>query len=142
MGLHGGTWRVHSSAVDDIELITEALTWLAGENSMIDVKSGKSTLGAPQTTLIARLSKKDALKSLGRLSIDSLGRLLEDGLDTRIDDEKVLHLRISISELVRGNAKLCENTDEPVVKGRFKLEAYPGDDVVILATNMISEIRG
>lgn len=142
MGLHGGTWRVHSSAVDDIELITEALTWLAGEDSVIDVKSEKSALGAPQTTLIARLSRKDALKSLGKLSIDSLGRLLEDGLAARIDDERVLHLRVSISELVRGNAKLCEIDGGPVVKGRFKLEAYPGDDIVVIATNLITELRG
>ncbi len=142
MSLHGGTWRVHSSAIDDIELITEALTWLAGEDSVIDVKSGKSALGAPQMTLVARLSRRDALKSLGRISIGSLGRLLEEGLDARIDDEKVLHLRISISELVRGNARLCENDGDSVVKGRFKLEAYPGDDVVALATNLICELRG
>ena len=29
-----------------------------------------------------------------------------------------------------------------VSKGRFKLEAYPGDDIVALATRMVSELIG
>ena len=80
MGLHGGSWRIHSSAVDDINLITEALTWLSGVDSVIEVEKGKSALGAPQITLIARLSKKGALKSLGMLSVESLENLLEERL--------------------------------------------------------------
>jgi RNA binding exosome subunit len=140
MGLHGGSWRIHSSAVDNIDLIAEALAWLAGDDSVIDVVKGKSAIGAPQTTLIARLSKKGALKSLGRLSEGCLERLLEEGLDGRIDDEKVLHLRISIPDLVRGEAMLCDGNDGPVAKGRFKIEGYPGDDIVVLATDMITKL--
>jgi len=142
MGLHGGSWRIHSSAVDDVDLIAEALAWLAGDDSVIDVVKGKSALGASQTTLIARLSKKGAMKSLARLSGDSLEKLLEEGLDNRIDDEKVLHLRISISDLVRGKAVLWDGSDGPVAKGRFKIEGYPGDDIVLVATNMITELTG
>ncbi|HJL55246.1 MAG: RNA-binding domain-containing protein [Candidatus Thalassarchaeaceae archaeon] len=142
MGLHGGSWRIHSSAVDDINLITEALTWLSGVDSVIEVEKGKSALGAPQITLIARLSKKGALKSLGMLSVESLENLLEEGLDRRIDDEKVLHIRISIPDLVGGEAVLCDSSDGPIAKGRFKLEAYPGDDIVALATRMVSELIG
>ncbi len=142
MGLHGGSWRIHASAVDDIDLIAEALAWLSGDDSVIDVEKGKSALGAPQATLIASLSKKGALKSLGRLSVDSLENLLEEGLDSRIDDEKVLHLRISISDLVRGEAVLCDGNDGPVAKGRFKIEGYPGDDIVVLATDMMTELTG
>ena len=138
MSLHGGTWRIHASAIDDIQVISDSLRWLSGHKAEISMKRGKSARGAPQTTLFAKMSKKGAAESLARMSKRSLDTILEEGLNSRIDDEKTLHLRISLSDLVRGYAEICQSDSITVAKGRFKIAVYPGQDVVSVATDLIS----
>ena len=51
MGLHGGEWRIHASAVDECKVIEDAVSWLSGGSSEIVVHKEKSTLGAPMQTI-------------------------------------------------------------------------------------------
>ena len=43
MGLHGGEWRIHASAVDECKVIEDAVSWLSGGSSEIVVHKEKST---------------------------------------------------------------------------------------------------
>ena len=72
--------------------------------------------------------KKAARESIPYLGAELLGVLAQSGdLVSRIDDDNVLHIRLSISSLVRGSIELSEGSEEQV-KGRIKLEVYPGQD--------------
>jgi len=130
MGLHSATWRIHASAVDDLALLEESLRWLAGNNCNLTVEKDKSWHGSEQTVLEATTKrKKAALKALARLGDEVLEGLLDEGVSGRIDDEKVMHVRIRLSDLVRGEIVLASEDDSvAVAKGRFKIESYPGSE--------------
>ncbi len=139
MGLHSATWRIHASAVDDLALLEGSLRWLAGEDCEMAVERGKSWHGSEQTILEATTKrKKDALQALARLGDETLTGLLEEGVSKRIDDEKVMHIRIGLSRLVRGEVALVTEDDAvATAKGQFKIEAYPGSEPSVVITETI-----
>ena len=130
MGLHSATWRIHASAVDDLGLLEESLRWLAGNDCNLTVEKDKSWHGSEQTVLEATTKrKKAALKALARLGDEVLEGLLDEGVSRRIDDEKVMHVRIRLSNLVRGEIVIISEDDAvSVAKGQFKIESYPGSE--------------
>ena len=139
MSLHRGVWEVYASAVDNVELITDALKWLSGENSKIEIEKEKSVFGSLQTMIRSSMNSKDARFSLNLLSEDSKSALMNNNdIERRIDDEKNFHIRIKLSDLVRGDVKLSDSQEDVIVKGKFKIEAYPGDDTVTKITEIFS----
>ena len=139
MGLHSATWRVHASAVDDLVLLEESLRWLTGDYCEMTVERDKSWHGSEQTVLETTTKrKKAALKALSRLGDEVLKGLLDEGVSKRIDDEKNMHIRIRLSDLVRGEVVLVSR-DKSVTaaKGKFKIEAYPGSDPSDVITETI-----
>tara|TARA_B100000427_G_scaffold200075_1_gene166337 strand:- start:168 stop:605 length:438 start_codon:yes stop_codon:yes gene_type:complete len=141
MGLHSARWRVHASAVDDVILIQESLVWLTGDNCEIILEKGKSWHGSEQTIIEASVSgRKASMKALSKLGKDSLQELMDD-ISSRLDSDKVLHVRISLPDLVRGKVSLVtEGNDESTAKGRFKVESYPGQDVESVTTKLFHEL--
>ena len=139
MGLHSATWRIHASAVDDLDLLEESLRWLAGNDCNLTVEKDKSWHGSEQTVLEATTKrKKTALKALARLGDKMLERLLDEGVSGRIDDEKVMHVRIRLSNLVRGEIVLVSEDDSvAVAKGQCKIESYPSSEPSDVITEKI-----
>ena len=123
-------WRVHASAVDDVGLLEQSLQWLVGDDCELTVESGKSSHGSHQTTIEATTKrKKFALGALARLGEGALRTLLEEGVARRIDNEKVMHIRIRLSDLVRGEVSIVSDDDSvATAKGQFKIESYPGSE--------------
>ena len=123
-------WRVHASAVDDVGLLEQSLQWLVGDDCELTVESGKSSHGSHQTTIEATTKrKKFALGALARLGEGALRTLLEEGVTRRIDDEKVMHIRIRLSDLVRGEVSIVSDDDSvATAKGQVKIESYPGSE--------------
>ncbi len=69
------------------------------------------------------------MKALTRLGDEVLEGLLDEGVSRRIDDEKVMHVRIRLSNLARGEIVLISEDDTvSVAKGQFKIESYPGSE--------------
>jgi len=130
MGLHSATWRIHASAVDDVGLLEQSLRWLVGDDCDLSVDSGKSWHGSHQTTIEATtMRRKIALGALARLGDGALRKLLEEGVSRRIDEEKVMHVRIKLSDLVRGEVSIASDDDSvATAKGHFKIESYPGSE--------------
>ena len=127
MSVHRGEWRVYASAVDDLSVIEDSLAWLGGDGASVSLQKEKSTLGAPMYTFFTSMTTKQSLFSLGRLERDSIEEILDLGLESRIDEDKFLHLRICLGALTRGKVEVSYDKDRPVVKGKFKLKVYPGE---------------
>ena len=142
MGLHSVSWRVNVSALDQSELIRDSLKWIAGEKSSIEISKDKSFHGAEQYTIVAKnMKKKDSQKSLERLGEDVLKELLENNIQLRIDENKNFYVRLKLSELVKGEISLADkNTVSSTVKGKFKIESYPGDSTIEVISNLIREL--
>ena len=140
MAIHGGSWRVYASAVDNITLITDSLGWLCGDRDKVGVQRIKSALGAPMFCLECKLKSKFAKDSLRKINPDSLLELLSEGLNSRIDEDNVLHIRIGLDGLVMGTPCIVRNKKYGIVKGNFKLEVYPGQIPSDIAEALIKEV--
>ncbi len=138
--IHRLEWTVHASGVSDIDVIADSLSWLIGDEEFVDVEKTKSYHHTPMYIVHAEAKKR----SEARRSLPRLGKSLLDELSTsiegRIDEENWLHLRLKLDDLVCGNPTLtsphnpCES-----VKGRMKLEVYPGDVVEEVAHRLLTE---
>ena len=125
--------------LDDMALIENSLEWLSGIDDCVIWEKDKSFHGPPISTGMVKIGRKKlARESLGRLGSETLQQLLSDGLEKRIDDDKNLHLRISLSKLVKGEVRLCSrDRNEAFVKGVFKIESYPGEHHLDIITDLI-----
>ena len=102
MSVHRGEWRVHASAVDDIRIIEDSLVWLCGDGVTISTQKEKSTLGAPMYTISANMTAKQSMFSLGRLERVSIEGILDSGLESRIDEDKLPSLEDRFGCTVQG----------------------------------------
>lgn len=143
MSLHSVSWRIHCSAMDDLEIIQSAMKQLSAVNSEVSWEKSKSYHGSPQTILEMRINnKKNAKKSLELLGKSLLNQLVENGIESQIDDDKNLHIRLSLSSLVAGKLRLAEGSEwTSAVKGKYKIESYPGQDPGEVLLELISKIE-
>ena len=139
MGILRAEWRVHACELDNMALIQRSLEWLSGVDDCVVWEKDKSFHGPPISIGIVRIGRKKlARESLARVGSETLMHLLSDGLEKRIDDDKNMHLRISLSKLVKGEVKICsKDRSEAFVKGVFKIESYPGDHHLDVITDLL-----
>ena len=142
MSVHNVTWSATASAVGSTEVIERALDWFTGGHAEISKEKVKSYHGAKMLMIHARIMKKKAAKlSLAHLGVDFLQQLADkDELEPRIDDQNVLHIRLSLSALAKGSIEFSEGLEEQV-KGRIKLEVYPGQDPVKNAQELLNNSK-
>ena len=128
--------------MDDLEIIQSAMKQLSAVNSEVSWEKSKSYHGSPQTILEMRINnKKNAKKSLELLGKSLLNQLVENGIESQIDDDKNLHIRLSLSSLVAGKLRLAEGSEwTSAVKGKYKIESYPGQDPGEVLLELISKI--
>ena len=143
MSLHSVSWRIHCSAMDDLEIIQSAMKQLSAVNSEVSWEKSKSYHGSPQTILEMRINnKKNAKQSLELLGKSLLNQLVENGIESQIDDDKNFHIRLSLSSLVAGKLRLAEGSEwTSAVKGKYKIESYPGQDPSEVLLELISKIE-
>ena len=129
--------------MDDLEIIQSAMKQLSAVNSEVSWEKSKSYHGSPQTILEMRVNnKKNAKKSLELLGKSLLNQLVENGIESQIDDDKNLHIRLSLSSLVAGKLRLAEGSEwTSAVKGKYKIESYPGQDPSEVLLELISKIE-
>ena len=142
MGILRAEWRIHTCELDNMDLIEKSLEWLSGIDDCVVWEKDKSFHGPPISTGIVKIGRKKlARESLERLGSETLQQLISDGLENRIDEDRNLHLRISLSKLVRGEVRLCSrDRSEAFVKGVFKIESYPGDNHLEIITNLVGNM--
>ena len=142
MSLHSATWRVHASSLDDLVLIEDSIKWIAGEDCEILIDKDRAMHGALQTTIVASIkNKKQSRESLTRLGEDTLIYLLQEDISSRIDENKNMHIRLNVADLVREKISVSsEDADNLIAKGVFKIECYPGDTPERVITEMIEDI--
>ena len=128
--------------MDDLEIIQSAMKQLSAVNSEVTREKSKSYHGSPQTILEMRINnKKNAKQSLELLGKSVLDQLVENGIESQIDDDKNLHIRLSLSSLVAGKLRLAEGSEwTSAVKGKYKIESYPGQEPSEVLLELISKI--
>jgi RNA binding exosome subunit len=118
------------------------MQWLAGEGAKISRERSKSHHGAPQMLIEASIDrKKGAKQAFLRMGAAALSDLRSAGIADLIDEDKALHVRVDIDELVQGRISLATGKARKfAVKGRFKIESYPGQEPVEILNQLIDDI--
>ena len=132
--------KVIASAIDDTELISQAILNLLHQDAELMITRGKSYHGAIQTTIEGSVKRrKDVKQVLENFPGSFYGDLIDNGLGKRIDDSKYLHFRLDLQEFVKGNTVLVRgNGRRHPVKVRMKIESYPGQDPLTEAKKFLS----
>ena len=136
--VHSVSWTVLASGVSHIERISAALAWLSGAPGQVTVEKTRSFHGSAMHIVSVLLDKRGAARAgVTRLGEDLLSELQEE-LAERIDEDNVLHVRLDLSALVSGRiAPSASGAADDVVKGRIKLEVYPGSTPVEVANSLL-----
>jgi RNA binding exosome subunit len=79
-----------------------------------------------------------ATKSLARLGQETLEQLGSE-LSMRMDEENVIHIRLDLLDLIAGKVTLTLPGDRATIKGKTKLQVYPGDDVIDIANQTLNQ---
>tara|TARA_B100000925_G_C21667860_1_gene328459 strand:- start:13 stop:429 length:417 start_codon:yes stop_codon:yes gene_type:complete len=137
MGIHHISCRATASGVDNLSSITKAMTWLCGNEDLINVDRTTSYHGSEISLVTAKLSKNKDIKSIiERLTTEDLS-VIAGNLEQRIDQDNTLHFRICLNSLI-GQKITVVNAEERSVKFNIKIESYPGQNSV----DNISKILG
>ena len=138
MGLHYASWISTCSGLEDEKIYVDALSWLTGNPESVKLEKSTSYSGGNIHLINATLSNKNqATKSISRLGKDVLFTLMNE-LESRIDDDNCLHLRLDLVSLLSGEIKLANPKQNSTVKGRLKLEVYPGNTAFEVAESIIT----
>ena len=72
----------------------------------------------------------------------AISTLIDEDLSTRIDENNVFNLRLSIADLCCGIVRITDPRRRlPCVKGEFKIEVYPGQNVLEVAEEVLKKAR-
>ena len=139
MGVHHITWHSTASGLEDETIHAAALAWLVDDNDAIIIERMSSYHGSYVHMVTAELTRRGpATKSLARLGVSAL-ELLKKQLGQRMDENNVIHIRLDLLDLIAGKVTLTLPGDRPTVKGRTKLQVYPGDDVTEIAHQTLDQ---
>lgn len=143
MSVHNVVWSATASSLSDLTNIEAAMKWLAAGEGEASKERMRAYHGGRIHLLKRSIQrKKPAKQSLANLGEAALTELLEGDLSARIADDNNLHLRLSLHHLAKAEVKLSAS-EEPceVIKGRIKLEVYPGQDVLEIAKELLTQAR-
>ena len=130
------SWKSTASGLEDEYIHAAALSWLVGNDDAVEIERMNSYHGSAIHIISAELKRRgQATKSLARLGEEVLSQLKNE-LTSRMDEDNVIHIRLDLLELIAGRISLTVPGDRPTVKGRAKLEVYPGDEPMDVAQKL------
>lgn len=141
MGLHHVSWQSTASGLEDEYIHAAALGWLVGDDEAVSIERMNSYHGSPIHLITAEIKKRGkATKSLSILGVDVLNSLKSE-LTNRLDENNVIHIRLDLLDLLGGKLTLTSPGDRPTVKGKAKLEVYPGSEAIDVAIETIDKAK-
>ena len=133
------SWKSTASGLEDEYIHASALSWLVGNDDAVDIERMNSYHGSAIHIISAELKRRgQATKSLARLGEEVLCQLKSE-LTSRMDEDNVIHIRLDLLELLAGRISLTVPGDRPTVKGRAKLEVYPGNEPMDVAEETLND---
>ena len=133
-----GILHVHAAAtaheLQDIDLVTQALEWLTESEWNVDMTT--SYHGPRVAMLSTQIKKNKQIESFVEKLQPHHAKILSE-LDARLDENNVIHLRLSLESAIGQMVKLISSNDSaPVIKIRIKLAVYPGQKVEAIAADI------
>lgn len=142
MPIHNIRWRTVTSGVDEVQVFANALEWLCGDGECVEIEHTKSYHGSEIHIVSASLEKKGmARTAVARLGVETIEEIIDD-LGRHIDEEnKTIHIRLRLDDLLSGRVVLGDPGEYRCLKGKIKLQVYPGDDIYSVAEKLLTTAK-
>ena len=133
-----GILHIHAAAtaheLQNIDLVNEALEWLTETEWSADVTT--SYHGPKVAMLSTQIKKKKEIEAF-LLKLKPHHKTLLSELDTRLDENNVVHFRLCLESVIGQGIVLAKPQQKiPVIKVRIKLALYPGQEIQSIAQNV------
>ena len=130
MPIHRIHWTTTAAGTQSVSVLEDALNWLSGSDSVFTNEKDRSWHGSRINSLSSVIEKnKSCINCLAKLGNENLNKITNE-LEERLDDQKQLHIRLCQNELVKGNLRLTNKSENgPVFKGRVKFIVYPNENL-------------
>ncbi len=139
MGVHHVSWQSTASGLEDEYIHAAAIAWLVGDEDVVEIERMDSYHGSPIHLIKAELKRRGpATKSLSLLGAEVL-ELIKNELELRMDENNVIHIRLDLLDLLAGKLTLTTPGSRATVKGKAKLEVYPGNEPIDVAMATLNE---
>ena len=136
MGIHHISYRVTASGVDSVSTIVDAITWLCGNEELVNIDRTTSYYGSEINLIMAKATKnKDIKRMIEMLTQNDLSKLSGD-IQKRIDENNTLHFRLCLNSLTAEQIRVV-GPELKSVKCNIKIESYPGQDSVENITKIL-----
>ena len=127
MGIHHISYRATASGVDSVSTIVDAITWLCGNEELVNIDRTTSYYGSEINLIMAKATKnKDIKRMIGILTQNDLSKLSGD-IKRRIDENNTLHFRLCLNSLIAEQIRIV-GSELKSVKCNIKIESYPGQN--------------
>jgi len=127
MAAHWLSLRTTVSAVENLDVVCDALAWLTGDEDTIDVDKTKSHHGSVMYSVSCKITKNNSIRNvISKLGEEICSKLLETQTD-RLDSSNSLHFRIDKSSLICAEPALAPPGSASSIKASIKLKIFGND---------------
>lgn len=124
MAAHWLSLRTTVSAVENLDIVCDALAWLTGDEDTIDVDKTKSHHGSVMYSVSCKITKNSSIKHvISMLGKGICSELMETQTD-RLDSSNSLHFRIDKSSLICAEPVLAPTGSASSIKASIKLKIF------------------
>lgn len=127
MAAHWLSLRTTVSAVENLDVVCDALAWLVGDEELVNVDKTKSHHGSVMYSISCKITKKKSINQVIANLGSNIRQELLDTQSTRLDSSNSMHFRIDKSSLIASEPALSPPGSPSSVKASIKLKIF-GDE--------------
>lgn len=129
MAIHHINCRVTASGVDNLSVLTDAMSWLCGNADLLVIEKTTSYHGSDINLVTAKIGKNQDIKAFFGKLIHGNYSEIRQTINQRIDSSNTLHFRLCVNALVGKKIKFIDSKLK-TIKCNVKIKVYPGQDVI------------
>lgn len=129
MAIHHINCRVTASGVDNLSVLTDAMSWLCGNADLLLIEKTTSYHGSEINLITGKIGKNQDIRAFFSKLMQGNYLDIRQTINKRIDKSNTLHFRLCVNSLIGKNIKFID-TKFKTIKCNVKIKLYPGQDII------------
>ena len=129
MAIHHINCRVTASGVDNLSVLTDAMSWLCGSADLLVIEKSTSYYGSEINLITLKIGKNQDIRAFFGKLIQGNYVDIRQSITKRIDSSNTLHFRLCVDALIAKQIKFID-TKLKTIKCNVKIKVYPGQDII------------
>ncbi|MBA86583.1 MAG: hypothetical protein CMB29_00745 [Euryarchaeota archaeon] len=129
MAIHHINCRVTASGVDNLSVLTDAMSWLCGSADLLVIEKSTSYHGSEINLITLKIGKNQDIRAFFGKLIQGNYPDIRQSITKRIDSSNTLHFRLCVDALIAKQIKFID-TKLKTIKCNVKIKVFPGQDII------------